>query len=59
VFKDKSDPIAKADNEYPEWLWTLLDGDKIVVGAEMPRPEATEMQGGFDFAKEKNRMRGV
>ncbi|KAI9298384.1 hypothetical protein K502DRAFT_286557, partial [Neoconidiobolus thromboides FSU 785] len=23
--KGKSDPMAKDDNEYPEWLWTLLD----------------------------------
>ncbi|GAA5968419.1 hypothetical protein JCM11641_007629 [Rhodosporidiobolus odoratus] len=23
--KDGSDPIAKEDHEYPEWLWTLVD----------------------------------
>ncbi|KAF1951943.1 hypothetical protein CC80DRAFT_480409 [Byssothecium circinans] len=23
--KDKSDPVAMADDEYPEWLWTILD----------------------------------
>ncbi|RKP38126.1 mitochondrial ribosomal protein L37-domain-containing protein [Dimargaris cristalligena] len=22
---DKKDPVAKKDEEYPEWLWTLLD----------------------------------
>ncbi|PVI08198.1 hypothetical protein DM02DRAFT_501851, partial [Periconia macrospinosa] len=24
-FKDKSDPVAMADEEYPDWLWTILD----------------------------------
>jgi hypothetical protein len=24
-FKNKEDPVAKADSEYPEWLWTCLD----------------------------------
>ncbi|ODV88734.1 hypothetical protein CANCADRAFT_148366 [Tortispora caseinolytica NRRL Y-17796] len=23
--KNGADPIAKPDNEYPDWLWTLLD----------------------------------
>jgi large subunit ribosomal protein L54 len=22
--KNKSDPVALADEEYPEWLWTIL-----------------------------------
>lgn len=24
-FKGKDDPIALADEEYPEWLWHVLD----------------------------------
>lgn len=27
-FRNKTDPIAKEDNEYPEWLWSLLDNSK-------------------------------
>jgi large subunit ribosomal protein L54 len=23
--KDKQDPVALADDEYPSWLWTILD----------------------------------
>lgn len=23
--KDRQDPVAKADDEYPAWLWTILD----------------------------------
>ncbi|KAI9229476.1 MAG: mitochondrial 54S ribosomal protein YmL37 [Piptocephalis tieghemiana] len=25
VYKGKKDPVALRDDEYPEWLWTLLD----------------------------------
>ena len=24
IYKDGKDPVAKADKDYPEWLWTLL-----------------------------------
>lgn len=27
-FKNKPDPVAMEDSEYPEWLWTLLDERK-------------------------------
>jgi hypothetical protein len=23
--KDRQDPVALADDEYPSWLWTILD----------------------------------
>lgn len=26
--KNKQDPIAKEDHEYPAWLWTVLDQKK-------------------------------
>ena len=32
ILNGKSDPIAMADEEYPEWLWKLLD----------PAPEPSE-----------------
>ncbi|KAI9502988.1 mitochondrial ribosomal protein L37-domain-containing protein, partial [Coemansia spiralis] len=25
IYKEGSDPVALKDEEYPEWLWTLLD----------------------------------
>jgi large subunit ribosomal protein L54 len=25
IYAGKSDPVAKPDDQYPEWLWTLLD----------------------------------
>nr|CAG8435851.1 11899_t:CDS:2 [Entrophospora candida]CAG8437944.1 12138_t:CDS:2 [Entrophospora candida] len=28
-YKDGSDPITKLDNEYPDWLWELLDEEIV------------------------------
>ncbi|KAI5819339.1 mitochondrial ribosomal protein L37-domain-containing protein [Pyronema omphalodes] len=34
-FKNKADPVALEDSEYPAWLWTVLDsGKKSAKGAE-------------------------
>lgn len=33
-FKNKSDPIALEDSEYPDWLWTLLEGGKVAAAAD-------------------------
>ncbi|KAI5782216.1 mitochondrial ribosomal protein L37-domain-containing protein [Pyronema domesticum] len=34
-FKNKADPVALEDSEYPAWLWTVLDsGKKNAKGAE-------------------------
>ncbi|KAG9286141.1 hypothetical protein G9A89_010155 [Geosiphon pyriformis] len=34
--KDGSDPIAKPDHEYPDWLWDLLDPVKQAASANDP-----------------------
>ncbi|KAA1101903.1 hypothetical protein PGT21_032676 [Puccinia graminis f. sp. tritici] len=34
--KGESDPIAKADDEYPSWLWTLLEPNMGVGHADTP-----------------------
>ncbi|EEB06656.1 ribosomal protein subunit L37 [Schizosaccharomyces japonicus yFS275] len=31
IHKNEPDPVAKEDNEYPDWLWTLLDETKPVL----------------------------
>ncbi|CAG8460005.1 944_t:CDS:2, partial [Acaulospora colombiana] len=36
IFKDGSDPISKLDEEYPEWLWDLLDEEKQNASRENP-----------------------
>jgi large subunit ribosomal protein L54 len=33
-FKDKSDPVAMEDSEYPDWLWTIVkDQQRSAAGA--------------------------
>ncbi|WFC99268.1 hypothetical protein MYAM1_002012 [Malassezia yamatoensis] len=29
IFKDRADPVAKPDHEYPNWLWDLLEDPAI------------------------------
>lgn len=31
-YKDKQDPVAMADEEYPAWLWRVLDKTSADVG---------------------------
>ncbi|TXT07238.1 hypothetical protein VHUM_03408 [Vanrija humicola] len=46
VFKDGADPVALADEEYPAWLWTLLE-----------EPKGTAAEGEFDFIAERRKIR--
>jgi len=46
VLKDKPDPVALPDDQYPAWLWTILD--------EAPK---TSPEGEFDFLTERRRLR--
>ncbi|KAI8912329.1 mitochondrial ribosomal protein L37-domain-containing protein, partial [Powellomyces hirtus] len=34
ILKDGEDPVAKADKEYPDWLWSLLEPKKIDFAEE-------------------------
>lgn len=48
VFKDKPDPVALPEDQYPPWLWTLLDAKadaKPADGAER------------DFKADRRRLR--
>lgn len=40
-FKGKEDPVAKADDEYPAWLWRCLDAPKK-AGAEEGEEQGDE-----------------
>ena len=31
-YKDKQDPVAMADEEYPAWLWRVLDKTSAEAG---------------------------
>ncbi|KAJ1773161.1 hypothetical protein LPJ74_000900 [Coemansia sp. RSA 1843] len=36
IYKEGKDPIALKDEEYPEWLWKIMDG--------VPREKASERE---------------
>lgn len=72
ILKDKPDPVAKEDSEYPAWLWTLLDessAKKAAGGGEAAAALASDKAAhtlGKDaqadaeyFAKEKKRLRAA
>jgi large subunit ribosomal protein L54 len=42
--KGKSDPVAKEDSEYPEWLWSCLDVQKKAS-------DAAEDEAGDEFCE--------
>jgi large subunit ribosomal protein L54 len=43
-FKGKTDPVAKPDGEYPDWLWRCLEVQKKTT-------EETEADAGDEFCK--------
>lgn len=56
VLKDKPDPVALPDEEYPAWLWTLTD--EYVAGSKSrQQPERSEEAAGFDMKAEKKKLR--
>ncbi|ORY30354.1 mitochondrial ribosomal protein L37-domain-containing protein [Naematelia encephala] len=58
IYKNKPDPIAKADEEYPDWLWTLLDEEKASVLASQPKQEVKPGQA-MNFEAERKRLRAL
>lgn len=58
IFKDRADPVALPDDQYPTWLWTILeDGKKSATGAIL---ESTEgMTKGEARAAEKRNLRAI
>jgi large subunit ribosomal protein L54 len=56
VLKDKPDPVALPDEEYPAWLWTLTD--EYVAGSKSrQQPEGSAEAAGFDMKAEKKKLR--
>lgn len=58
IFKDRADPVALPDDQYPDWLWTILEeGKKSATGAIL---ESTEgMTKGEARAAEKRNLRAI
>ncbi|CAO0793108.1 unnamed protein product [Mucor circinelloides] len=57
--KDKQDPVALDDSEYPEWLWDLLDEKKQKqkttkpVNRQYHRKQSREAIKAMNFMKDK------
>ncbi|KAK4511969.1 uncharacterized protein ATC70_003968 [Mucor velutinosus] len=57
--KDKQDPVALDDSEYPEWLWDLLDEKKQKqkttkpVNRQYHRKQSRESIKAMNFMKDK------
>jgi large subunit ribosomal protein L54 len=56
VLKDKPDPVALPDEEYPEWLWTLTD-EYVAKGRATEGKVAEAGKEGFDMKAEKKKLR--
>jgi len=60
ILKDQPDPVAKLDEEYPAWLWTLLDSGKASDLAAEGRGKPNYGDGeGLDFAAERKKLRAA
>jgi len=58
VLKGQADPVAKADDEYPDWLWTILSEEKNSALANTAK-QVVKKGETFDFDKEKKRLRAM
>ncbi|WWC86878.1 uncharacterized protein L201_001757 [Kwoniella dendrophila CBS 6074] len=60
ILKDKSDPVALEDDQYPPWLWTLLeDTSKAHKLAENQVELSKEGEQSFDVNKEKRKLKNL
>ncbi|ORX33918.1 mitochondrial ribosomal protein L37-domain-containing protein [Kockovaella imperatae] len=56
LYKDQPAPVAMKDEEYPDWLWTILDEGK--AAEVMMGPRDTPVPGEpMDYNYEKKRLR--
>ena len=55
VVKDQPDPVALPDDQYPAWLWTILDDSAVKLENEKKSGKADA--GEIDFLLEKKRLR--
>ncbi|OWT36652.1 large subunit ribosomal protein L37 [Cryptococcus neoformans] len=60
VLKDKPDPVALPDDQYPAWLWTLLEDTSKAHKAEENAVHLTqEGESGFDLQAEKKKLKNL
>lgn len=56
VLKDRADPVALPDDQYPDWLWSLVEDPSSAKHAEGSKQEGKE-KGQFDFRTERKKLR--
>ncbi|CDS82389.1 related to MRPL37-mitochondrial ribosomal protein of the large subunit [Sporisorium scitamineum] len=57
IFKDKADPIALQDHEYPSWLFKLLDDPSIASASSLASIEMAGMSKGEARAAQKRQSK--
>ncbi|KAL1924006.1 mitochondrial 54S ribosomal protein mL54 [Calcarisporiella thermophila] len=55
--KEGSDPIAKADEEYPSWLWELLDEEKTKARSNDPTTRQFQRKTNREAIRSSNFMK--
>ena len=55
VIKDQPDPIALPDDQYPSWLWTILDDANVKL--ENDKKAGRADAGEVDFKLQKRKLR--
>lgn len=72
ILKDQADPVALPDDQYPAWLWTILDEPSASStktasaqsagkgeGKEVRRKAPGEMKTDDEFLQERRRLRAL
>lgn len=57
IFKDKADPVALQDAEYPPWLFKLLDDPSIAASSSLASIEMAGMSKGEARAAQKRQSK--
>ncbi len=57
IYKDKADPVALQDNEYPAWLFKLLDDPSIASSSSLASIEMAGMSKGEARAAQKRQSK--
>ncbi|KAL8387697.1 hypothetical protein RB595_009731 [Gaeumannomyces hyphopodioides] len=52
-YKNKADPVAMADKDYPDWLWTCLEVKQKAAG------DGDDAAGADEFSKSKKQRRAA
>lgn len=55
MIKDQPDPVALPDDQYPAWLWTILDDASVKLEVEKKTGKGDTAD--IDFLLQKRKLR--